>query len=245
MRRLSLFLASCLAVAAHALPGEVTTAHIHGAALSIPNPPGLVPLINKDSHYYRFGARLQEVGKNQLLAYFLPPADAAVADIDQLPSPAQWGIAYGVGPMMNRTLTVEQFQAQVLPDVEREVNKVANDPELRRKVGEGTDASVVQLGKEFKLEAGRLRMGEVTPLGGFTRRDNFAIFGAATRIRVERGASVTEAPVVTMIGFIVVKERMFCIAVYRMYRDQKDVELASRDAAAWADAITQANASKP
>jgi hypothetical protein len=128
--------------------------------------------------------------------------------------------------------------------VDRDVYKAANDPGTRRKLGESTDASVQQLGHDLNLDTGRLRMGEITPLGTFTKRDNFATFGAATRIRVERGNRVDEAPVITVIGFIVAKERMFCIAVYRLYRDDKDVEAARRDAAAWADAITEANSAR-
>ncbi|HEY2628166.1 MAG TPA: hypothetical protein VGI57_03530 [Usitatibacter sp.] len=245
MQRLFLLLALCAATSAFALQPELTQAHIYGATIAIPSPAGLVPLINKDSHYYRFGASLQAAGKNQLLAYFLPAADAAIADIDQLPSPAQWGIAYGLGPTMNRAVTVQQLQAEVIPEVERDLSKAANDPAMRRKLGEGTDAGLAQLGKDLKLDPGHLRMGEITSLGTFTRGDNFATFGAATRIRVEHGVDVSEAPVVTVIGFIVVKDRMFCIAVYRLYRDEKDVELAKRDAAAWSEAITKANAAKP
>jgi hypothetical protein len=233
------------AAAAPALSAETTRVSIFGASIAIPGPPGLAALINKDSHYYRFGARMQSAGKNQLFAYYLPAADAAIADLDQLPSPVQWGMAYGVGPMMNRVLTVEQFQAQVLPDVEREVSKAAGDAQMRRKLGEETDANVVQLGRELKVDAGRLRMGEITPLGTFTRSESFATFGAATRVRVERGDGVAEAPVITVIGFIVAKERMFCIALYRLYRDDKDVEAVRRDAASWAEAIVQANATKP
>ncbi|HEY2628724.1 MAG TPA: hypothetical protein VGI57_06320 [Usitatibacter sp.] len=245
MQRGLLILALYAATAVFALPTELSQARIYGATIAIPAPAGLVPLINKESHYYRFGARLQAAGKNTLFAYFLPAADAAIADIDQLPSPGQWGIAYGLGPTMNRAVTVEQLQAEVIPEVERDLAKTANDPEMRRRLGEGTDAGLAQLGKDLKVDAGHLRMGEITPLGTFTRRDNFATFGAATRVRVERSGNVAEAPVVTVIGFVVVKERLFCIAIYRLYRDEKDVELARRAAAEWGDAITEANATKP
>ncbi|HUL55968.1 MAG TPA: hypothetical protein VLT60_03165 [Usitatibacter sp.] len=237
-------LGSVLAQVAEAA-GEPTRIRIYGAAIEVPDPPGLVPLINKDSHYYRFGARLQAQNRNQLFGYFLPPAEAAVADIDQLPTPSHWGIAYGVGPMLNRTVTVEQFQKEVVPDVQRSVVAAANDPALRRKLGEGTDASVAMLGRELAVDAGKLRMGEITPLGAFDKGERYATFGAATRIRVERGAEVMEAPVITVIGFIVVKERLFCIAVYRMYREEKDIEQARRDADAWAQAIVRANPSGP
>jgi hypothetical protein len=245
MTRLLLALLFALATAAPALCAETTQASIHGASIAIPNAPGLVPLINKESHYYRFGAQMQASGKNQLLAYFLPPSDAAIADIDQLPSPTQWCIAYGVGPMMNRPLTAEQFRTQMLPAMERELTKAAGDGQMRRKLGEGADASMAQLGKELKVEPGRLRVGVITPLGMFDKRDNYATFGSMTRVRVERGDAVAEQPVVTVIGFIVVKDRMFCIAVYRLYRSEKDVEAARRDASDWAEAITQANAARP
>ena len=238
-------LGPALALAAQAAAPETTRIQIYGATLEIPEPQGLVPLVNKDSHYYRFGARLQAQNRNRLFAYFLPPAEAAIADIDQLPSPITWGIVYGVGPMMDRALTVEQFQKEVIPDVERSVNAAASDPEVRKRLGEGTDASVAQLGRELKVDAGRLRMGEITPLGTFSKHDEYATFGAATRIRIERGSEVMEAPVVTVIGFIVARQRMLCIAVYRLYRDEKDIQLARREADAWADAIVKANAARP
>jgi hypothetical protein len=44
-----------------------------------------------------------------------------------------------------------------------------------------------------------------------------------------------------VIAFIVVKDRLFCTAVYRLYRDQRDVDAVRRDATEWADAITRAN----
>ena len=232
------------ATCAFAAP-ESTKIHIHGAEFVIPDAPGLVPLINHDSHYYRFGARLQAQNKNLLFGYFLPAADAAVADIDQLPTPDHWAIVYGVGPMLDRALTVEQFQKDVVPGVESSVTAAAKDPEVRRKMGEGTDASVAQLGREMKVDAGKLRMGEITPLGTFSKHDDYATFGAATRIRVERGAEVMEAPVITVIGFIVAKDRMFCIAVYRLYRGEKDIGLARDDADAWASAIVKANGARP
>jgi hypothetical protein len=246
-RRIRLLVAIFLATATAtvALPAETTKVRIYGHVIDIPDPPGLVPLINKDSHYYRFGARLQAANRNQLLASFLPAEEAAIADIDQLPSPGYWGIVYGVGPALNRSMTAAQFQAEVLPEIERSISKASTDPELRRKIGEGTDASVAQLGRELKIETGKLRMGEVTPLGMFAETGNYATFGTATRIRVERDRQVVEAPIITVIGFMVAKERLFCIAVYRLYREDRDIELARRDSAAWAEAITKANSAPP
>ena len=245
MRRLLLTLALLAATAAFAVVPETTKVRIYGQVLEIPDPPGLVPLINKDSHYYRFGARLQAANRNQLLASFLPADEAAIADIDQLPSPIYWGIAYGVAPALNRAMTVAQFQSEVLPEIERNINAASTDPELRRKIGEGTDTSVAQLGRELKIETGKLRMGEVTPLGMFAKADNYAAFGTATRIRVERGGQVMEVPIITVIGFIVARDRLFCIAIYRLFRDDKDVELARRDSAAWIEAISKANPPAP
>jgi hypothetical protein len=228
-----------------AWPSETTKVRIYGQAIEIPDPPGLVALINHDSHYYRFGERLQAANKNQLLASFLPAKEAAIADIDQLPSPFYWGIVYALGPAMNRSMTVEQFQREILPEIERNITTAATDPELRRKLGAGTDASVAQLGRELKLETGKLRMGEVTPLGIFAKSGDYATFGTATRVQVERDGRVVEAPVLTVIGFMVAKERLFCFAVYRLYRDDKDVEQAKRDSTAWAESIAGANLSAP
>ncbi len=243
MKRFAFFLA-LLVVAAISLAApaaETTKVRVYGHEIDIPNPPGLVPLINRDSIYYRFGARLQAANKNQLLASFLPPEEAAIADIGQLPSPLYWSIVYAVAPAMNRSMTVAEFQAEVLPEIERNINSAVTDPELRRKIGEGTDASVAQLGRELKVESGKLRMGEVTPLGIFAKGPSYATFATATRIQVERSGHVMEAPVITVIGFMVAKERLFCIAVYRIYRDDKDVESAKRDSTAWIEAIAKAN----
>jgi hypothetical protein len=138
-------------------------------------------------------------------------------------------------------MTPAEFQAEVLPEIERNINAAVTDPELRRKIGEGTDASVAQLGRELKVESGKLRMGDVTPLGLFTKSASYASFGTATRIRVEKGGQVMEAPVITVIGFMVAKDRLFCVALYRLYRDDKDVESAKRDSTAWIEAIARAN----
>ncbi|HLX22880.1 MAG TPA: hypothetical protein VKR38_05990 [Usitatibacter sp.] len=242
-RRLAFFLALLLAAATSlaAQPEETTKVRVYGQVIDIPNPPGLVPLINRDSLYFRFGARLQAASKNQLLASFLPPDEAAIADMGQLPSPVYWSIVYGVAPALNRSMTVAQFQAEVLPEIERSIDAAVTNPELRRRIGEGTDASVAQLGRELKVESGKLRMGEVTPLGIFTKSASYATFGTATRIQVEKGGHVMEAPIITVIGFMVAKERLFCIAVYRIYRDEKDVESAKRDSTAWIEAIARAN----
>jgi hypothetical protein len=240
--RLVALLATSAVVAMYAaVPAETTNVQIFGTTISLPDPPGLVPLINKDSHYYKFGERLQAANHNVLLADFLPAKEAAIADIDQLPSPTYWAIAYGLGSMMSRSVTAAQFKDQILPEMEKAVATAARDPELLKRLGEGTDSSVAQLGKDMKIEPGRLRMGEIEPLGIFTKRDNYAIYGAATRIRIERADTVLEAPVVTVIGFLSVKERLFCIALYSLYRDEKDLDKAKQDSAAWAEAITRAN----
>jgi hypothetical protein len=243
-RRLPHFLALLLTAVSvfAAAPAETTKVRVYNQDIDIPGPAGLVPLINKDSNYYRFGARLQAANKNQLLASFLPPQEAAIADIGQLPSPIYWGIVYAVGPAMNRAMNVAQFQTEVLPEIERSISAAATDPELRRKIGEGTDASVAQLGREMKIESGKLRMGEVTPLGIFAKSASYATFGTATRIQVERNGQVMEAPIITVIGFMVARERLFCVAVYRVYREDKDVETAKRDSTAWVEAIARANA---
>jgi len=240
----TLFLvAALLAIApARAAPPEFATIRVNGTDITIPSPPGLVPLINKQSHYYRFGARMQEANRNSLLAYFLPAKEAAIADIDQLPSPTQWGIVYGVEAMMNRAVSVEQLRGEILPSVEREISATVKDPALRKRIGEGTDANMEQLGRELKLDAGKLRMGEISPLGAFAKGDNYATYGAATRIRVEYGGKTTEAPVIAVIAFVVVKERLFCFAVYRAYGEEKDIVAARRDATIWAETITRANA---
>src|SRR5262249_42070690 len=148
---------------------------------------------------------------------------------------------YGVAPAMNRSMTAGQFQTEVLPEIERDIAAAATDPDLRRRIGEGTDASVAQLGRELKVESGKVRMGGVTPRGMFAKSATYATFGTATRIQVERNGQVMEAPVLTVIGFMIARQRLFCIAVYRLYRDDKDVEAAKRDSTAWVEAIARAN----
>jgi hypothetical protein len=95
------------------------------------------------------------------------------------------------------------------------------------------------------VEPGKLRIGKMKPLGRFARTASYANFGMATLLRIEKGSKALEIPIVAVIGFVDAKERLFCIAVYRQLRDEKDVELAKGDAAAWADAIIAANRPAP
>jgi hypothetical protein len=240
----SLLVAAVVMAGANAAPAAdagTTTVHVSGAAIGIPNPPGLKALRNQSSPYYRFGAALQSNNKNELLASFLPAKEAGMADADELPTANHWAIVYALGPIRGRAFTEAQFQ-ELVPQIEAAMGKIVRSPELQKKLGEAADESTAQLGRDLHVETGKLRLGVITPYGVYDRNPKYVTFGAATRLRVEPRAGATEEwPIVMVLAYVVVQERLFCFGVYRRLFGSNEVEATRADAKAWAEAIARAN----
>jgi len=238
----ALFIALGLGICIRPAEAGTSAVRVSGATLSIPDAPGLVAVKNIDSPYYRFMSGLQTNAGNELLADYLPSQDAKAVDAGRMPSPARWAIVYSMGALAGRTVTQREFEREFVPSVEESLRKALRDPQFQRRLDEGADKGLEQLGKDYNVQVGRLRVGQLQPFGIYARKPNYLTYGAGTRVHVESpDGKATDAPLVMALGFVLAKQRLFCIAVYRVYHDPKDAEMTRSDAADWAEAILRAN----
>jgi hypothetical protein len=236
-----------LALVITSCPGETlaapVTVTVGDTAIMIPEPRELVALRKQDSPYYRFGAAMQANQKNRLLAAFLPPANANEAERGGMPTADDWAIAFALGPQGDQPVTRTQFQRELVPFLDAQFDKAMASKDLTKKV----DKAAAQATERFLSDSGadpgavKLKMGVISPLGVYARKDNYYVHGAGTRISVTTREGVTEMPIVMMIAFVHVRSRLFAVAVYRKLGSRADIDAAKGRALAWAEAITKAN----
>jgi len=221
---------------------ESSVMDVSGARIVVPEPPGLVRLVNSESPYYRFVATSQARMGSELLAVYLPAADAASADMGEVPAPRHWALAYAIGPLKGKAVSREVFHDQILPPLEASIAKAMANLDLQKKIDDAANKGVVDLAKDLHLAPGKLRLGEMQPLGIDRNEDTYVTYAAAARVRVEPPSGpAVELPLVMSTGFVLARDRLFSIAVYSQFRDERDVEVVKKDSASWAEAITRAN----
>jgi len=235
-------LAATVSLAAFSAAPPASTLKIDGTPVAIPDPSGLSPLRDRSSAYFRFMSTMQANAGNELLADYLPPKEAKIADEGRIPEPRHWAIVYSLGSLKGRAVTPAEFQAQLVPSIEEAMRKEMKDPALQKKLDEGADKGVRQLAKDSRAEPGQLRIGQLQPLGIYDRKPRYLTYGAAARVRAQSpGGKAFEQSLTMAIGFMVIKDRLFGMAVYREYHSRKDIDAIRSEAAAWAEAITRAN----
>ena len=218
--------------------------NVGSETISIPEPRELVALRNHDSAYYKFNSEMQASSGNRLLAAFLPPADANAADSGKVPSPRDWAIAFSLGPVGGQPVTREQYRKELVPVLDAQLEKMMGDEKLRKKVDAASDQATERLleGRGADPKGATLRLGVISPLGVYARKDNYYVYGSGTKISVTTPKGVVEEiPLVMVVGWIAVKSRLFAVGVYRRLGSREDIDAAKARALQWAEAIARAN----
>jgi hypothetical protein len=226
-----------------AVSDAATTITVSGQAITLPDPSGLTALRNKESPYFRFGQTSQASNGNTLQAAFLAGPAARAADAGKVPEEiGRWALVYSLGVLEGKPVTVRMFNKDFLPGLEASIVRTFRDPDQQRRIQEGLDKGVNQIGNDLRTDMGKIRIGDVVPFGIFAKKENYLVYGVGSRVKTQaRDGEAKEQPIVIALVFIVVKNRLFGVGVYGNYHSNDDIEEAKSRAVSWADAITRAN----